>query len=354
MRKNHDRMDSHTMELPRQIIVGEKNIGEFGEFLYNLTKPKKVSLISGIHVKKIIKQRIEKSLKLKKIKFVWHTSKDNQIDTLNEIQKDVKKDHSDLIAGIGGGRSVDTAKLVAFNLDIPFVSVPTAASHDGMASPFVSIKSDKPHSIVATAPLGVFVDIDIIKKAPARLLASGCGDLVANISAVKDWKLGRNKTGEYYGRYSANLAIMSAKIVMEKSSQYAKKGLDARVIVEALISAGVASCIAGSSRPCSGAEHLFSHALDKIAPGKGLHGEKCGLGAIMITKLQGQDWKKIVKTLKDVGAPTTAKQIGLTEEQIIGALMIAQDLRPERYTILKEIEMTERRARNLAKITKII
>jgi len=342
------------MELPRQIVVGEKNIGEFGEFLYNLTKSKKVSLISGIHVKKIIKQRIEKSLKLKKIKFTWHTSKDNQIDTLNEIQKEVKKDHSDIIAGIGGGRSVDTAKLVAFNLDIPFVSVPTAASHDGMASPFVSIKSDKPHSIVATAPLGVFVDIDIIKKAPARLLASGCGDLVANISAVRDWKLGHNKTGEYYGRYSANLAIMSAKIVMEKSRLYAKKGLDARVIVEALISAGVASCIAGSSRPCSGAEHLFSHALDKIAPGKGLHGEKCGLGAIMITKLQGQDWKKIVKTLKDVGAPTTAKQIGLNEEQIIDALMIAQDLRPERYTILKEIEMTERRARNLAKTSKVI
>ena len=347
-------MASHTMELPRQIVVGEKNISELGEFLYNLTKPKKVSLISGIHVKKIIKQKIEKSLKLKKIGFTWHTSKDNKIETLNEIQKEVKRDHSDIIIGIGGGRSVDTAKLVAFNLDIPFVSVPTAASHDGMASPFVSIKSDKPHSIIATAPLGVFVDIDIIKKAPARLLASGCGDLVANISAVKDWKLGRDKTGEYYGRYSANLAIMSAKIVMEKSSQYAKKGLDARVIVEALISAGVASCIAGSSRPCSGAEHLFSHALDKIAPGKGLHGEKCGLGAIMITKLQGQDWKKIVKTLKDVGAPTTAKQIGLNEEQIIDALMIAQDLRPERYTILKEIEMTERRARNLAKTSKVI
>lgn len=347
-------MASHKMELPRQIVIGEKNINEFGEFLHNLTKPKKVSLITGIHVKKILKQRIEKSLKIKKIKFVWHTSKDNQIRDLKKIQMEVKKDHSDIIVGIGGGRSVDTAKLIAFNLDVPFVSVPTAASHDGMASPFVSIKSDKPHSIVATAPLGVFVDIDIIKKAPSRLLASGCGDLVANISAVKDWKLGRDKTGEYYGRYSANLAIMSAKIVMAKSSQYAKNGLDARVIVEALISAGVASCIAGSSRPCSGAEHLFSHALDKIAPGKGLHGEKCGIGAIMIAKLQGQDWVKIVKTLKDVGAPTTAKQIGITEEQIIDALMIAQDLRPERYTILKEIQMTERRAKNLAKSTRVI
>jgi len=347
-------MQSHTMELPRLIVVGEKNISEFGEFLVSLSKPKKVSLISGINVKKILKQKIEKSLKQKHIKFVWHASKDNQISSLTQIQKDVKKDHSDLVAGIGGGRSVDTAKMVSFNLDIPFVSLPTAASHDGMASPFVSVKSHKPHSIVATAPLGVFVDIDVIKKAPAKLLASGCGDLIANIIAVKDWQIGHKKTGEYYGMYSADLALMSAKIVMENSRKYSKKGLDARVIVEALISAGVASCIAGSSRPCSGAEHLFSHALDKIAPSKGLHGEKCGIGAIMMAKLQGQDWKKIIKTLREVGAPTTAKQIGVTEDQIVDALMIAQELRPERYTILKEIEMTEQKATNLAKSTKVI
>ena len=354
MIKNHDRMESHRMELPRLIEIGEKNINDFGKFLISLNKPKKVSLIAGTNVQKILKKTIEKSLKLKKIKFIWHTSIDNQIKSLNQIQKDVKKDNSDLIVGIGGGRSVDTAKLISYNLGKPFVSLPTAASHDGMASPFVSVKSDKPHSIVATAPMGVFVDIDIIKKAPAKLLSSGCGDLIANIIAVKDWQLGHKKKKEYYGRYAANLALMSAKIVMENSSEFAKKGLDARVIVEGLISAGVASCIAGSSRPCSGAEHLVSHALDKLAPGIGLHGEKCGLGSIMIAKLQGQDWKKIVKTLKDVGAPTTAKQIGLKPDVIVKALMIAQDLRPERYTILKEIKMTEKRALNLAKSTGII
>lgn len=354
MTKSHDRMQSHTMELPRLIEIGERNIGDFGKFVNSLNKSKKISLISGTNVTKIIQKKIESSLKSNKIKFVWHMSGNNTIPAINTIQKDVKKDQSDLIVGIGGGRSVDTAKMIAFNIDKPFVSVPTAASHDGMASPFVSIVGDKPHSIVASAPLGVFVDIDIIRKAPPKLLASGCGDLIANIIAVKDWRLGHEKTGEYYGRYSADLALMSAKIVMENSSHYAKNGLDVRIIVEALISAGVASCIAGSSRPCSGAEHLFSHALDKIAPGRGLHGEKCGIGSIMMAKLQGQDWKKIVKTLKDVGAPTSAKQIGLKSEEIVTALMIAQELRPERYTILKEIEMTEKKALNLAKVTNVI
>ena len=347
-------MKSHSMELPRLIEIGEKNIGDFGRFLVSLNQAKKISLVSGINVQKVLKKKIEKSLKLKKIQYIWHTSKDNQLESLSQIQKNVKKDCSDLIVGIGGGRSVDTAKMISYDLGKPFVSLPTAASHDGMASPFVSVKSEKPHSIVASAPMGVFVDIDVIKKAPSKLLASGCGDLIANIIAVKDWQLGHKRKKEYYGRYAADLAMMSAKIVMENSSNFAKNGLDARVIVEGLISAGVASCIAGSSRPCSGAEHLFSHALDQIAPSIGLHGEKCGLGAIMMAKLHGLDWKKIVKTLKDVGAPTTAKEIGLKPDVIIKALTIAQELRPERYTILKENKMTEKKAINLAKSTRVI
>ena len=354
MTKNLDRMPSHTMELPRLIVIGEKNIGKIGDFLISLEKPKKVSLITGKHVKKILQKKIEKSLRVSKIKFVWHTTKDNELRSIKNVQNKVKKDKGELVVGIGGGRSVDIAKMIAFNLKKPFVSIPTAASHDGIASPFVSVKSDKPHSIIATAPLGVFVDIDIIKKAPKHLLASGCGDLIANIIAVKDWELGRDKVGEYYGRYSASLSLLSAKIVIENSELFAKKGLDVRVIVEALISAGVASCIAGSSRPCSGAEHLFSHALDKIAPGVGLHGQKCGIGAIMMAKLQGQDWKTIIKTLKNVGAPTTAKQIGLKPDQVVKALMMAQGLRPERYTILKEVEMTKNKALSLAKSTKVI
>jgi len=342
------------MELPRLIVVGEKNINDIGSFLKSLKNIKKVSLVSGNNVKKIVQNKIESSLSASKIQMVWHLAETNDKRSIKKIEQNVGKSKSELIVGVGGGRSVDIAKIIGFNLDLPFVSIPTSASHDGIASPFVSIKGNKPHSLVATAPLGVFVDVDIIKKAPKKLLASGCGDLIAKITAVRDWQLGRDKTGEYYGRYSADLALMSAKILMEHSSRFSKKGLDVREVVEALISAGVASCIAGSSRPCSGAEHLFSHAVDKLEPGIGLHGEKCGIGAIMIAKLQGQDWRKIVKTLKSVGAPTTAKEIGLKSEVLAKALTIAQSLRPERYTILKEVNMNENKAINLAKSTKVL
>ena len=346
---------SHTMELPRQIVVGENNIEEVGEFLHGLSpNSKKVSIISGKNVKKIFGQQIDSSLKESKINSIWHLATSNLVKDTKQIQKKVKNAKTELIIGIGGGRSVDIAKLCSFNLRKPFVSIPTSASHDGIASPFVSVRGEKPHSLVATAPLGVFLDVNVIRGAPKTLLARGCGDSIAKVTAVKDWQLGRDKKGEYYGRYSADLASMSAKILIESSPSFSKKGIDARIIVEALISAGVASCIAGSSRPCSGAEHLFSHAVDHLEFGVGLHGEKVGIGAIMISKLQGQDWKKIVKTLKNVGAPTTAKEIGLKPKVLAKALTIAQSLRPERYTILSEKKITKSSALKLAKLTKVI
>ena len=136
-------MSSHTMELPRQIVIGEKNIEDVGEFLANLANPRKVSLVSGDQVKKIVYDRLVRSLRKSKIQNVWHRSINNDIKSTKKTQRDISKDKSDLIIGIGGGRSVDIAKMIAFNLKKPFVSIPTSASHDGIASPFVSLRGDK-------------------------------------------------------------------------------------------------------------------------------------------------------------------------------------------------------------------
>ena len=67
------------MELPRQIVVGEKNIEQVGEFLRSLSNPKKVSIISGKNVKKIIGKEIDQSLKNAKISAVWHLARTNEV-----------------------------------------------------------------------------------------------------------------------------------------------------------------------------------------------------------------------------------------------------------------------------------
>jgi glycerol-1-phosphate dehydrogenase [NAD(P)+] len=122
-----------------------------------------------------------------------------------------------------------------------------------------------------------------------------------------------------------------------------------RTLIEALVSCGVAMSIAGSSRPCSGSEHLFSHALDMLAPGIALHGEQCGIGTIMMAKLHGLNWHSIKEHLDVIGAPTTAEELGIDPKIIVKALVRAGDIRPERYTILNNVNLNTQSAVDLAK-----
>jgi glycerol-1-phosphate dehydrogenase [NAD(P)+] len=260
------------------------------------------------------------------------------------------------IVGLGGGKSIDVGKLAAHRSGLQFFSVPTSASSDGMSSPFASIHGTRRHySFTARPPIGILADVEVISKAPKRLLAAGCGELISKLTAVRDWRLAHQVTGEYYGGYAANLALMSAKVVLDSSKRIGSYDKDAvRDIVEALISAGVAGGIAGSSRPCSGAEHLFSHYLDAVAPGLGLHGEKCGLATIMVAKLHRFEWEKVRAALRDVHAPIRASQLGLTDEQVVEALVNAPTVRPDRFTILSRAKLTADSARELARSTGVI
>ena len=344
------------MELPRKILIGNDVIYQLGSFIKDLNdKTSKVIIISGNTVKKRVENECVKALESSFLEHKWIETPNASINEINSSQLIVEKERPCFIVGVGGGRSVDVAKMISFNLNIPFISVPTSASHDGISSPFVSIRGrEKPYSLKAHAPIGVVADTKLISEAPYRLQASGCGDLVGKITAVKDWELARDANREYFGSYAANLANMSAKIIIEHSRKLRDRA-HIRTIVEALISAGVASCIAGSSRPCSGSEHLFSHALEYVSGGNcGLHGERVGIGTIIMSKIHGLDCDIIINTLENVDAPTTASQIGITEEQVVKSLLIAQSLRPERYTILNKIKMDKDIARTVARSVNVI
>jgi glycerol-1-phosphate dehydrogenase [NAD(P)+] len=112
--------------------------------------------------------------------------------------------------------------------------------------------------------------------------------------------------------------------------------------------------IAGSSRPTSGSEHLFSHALDILHPGTALHGEQCGVGTIMMMHLHGGDWKMIRDALIDIGAPVDAKGLGLNDSDIIDALTEAHKIRKERFTILGERGLDRKAAEAVARATMVI
>ena len=231
------------MELPRRILIGDGVLSQLGSFIKNLNgQAHRIAFLTG----RIVKSRTEKpcksSLFESSLEDAWFIAEDASMNSVVKLEHSIGDYAPDFIIGIGGGRSVDLAKITAHRLNKPFLSVPTSASHDGISSPFVSLRgTDKPHSMKASAPIGVLADTQLLSEAPARLLASGCGDLVAKITAVKDWELARDEQNEYFGTYAANLAYMSAKIILEESKNLRiNNQFGIRTIVEALISSGVA------------------------------------------------------------------------------------------------------------------
>ncbi len=349
-------MPTHLMELPRRVAVGTEIIKQVGEILADLETGPKSIILSGSNVKKLLQDTLIQSLNDEGFSSSWIQVGPSSFQEVERITSIAKDAGANFLIGVGGGKSIDLAKLASFNSKIPFVSIPTSASHDGISSPFASVKGlDRPYSIVAKPPIAIIADIEVIMKAPIKLLLSGCGDLISKKTAVKDWELSHEKTGEYYGRYSASLALLSANLIMEDAKLISSRNEDSvRAVIEALISSGVAAGIAGSSRPCSGSEHLFSHAMDIVAPGKGLHGEKCGIGTTMMAKLHGIDYQEIANALKLIGSPTKASEIGASDDEIVEALVLARSIRKDRYTILEEAKLTEQSARRLAREVGVI
>ena len=325
------------IELPRRVLVGENAVDDVGVLVSDLGLDGLPIVVCDENTSRIAGEKVASIVSGELIK--------------SQIPDDIAALHSKAgyLIAVGGGSVIDSVKIAAKNLDVPFISLPTAASHDGIASPLASVKGEKAYSVKTRCPIAVIADTKIIADAPEKLLSAGCADAISNYTAVLDWKLAAKEEGEYYGDYAAALSYLSAEIIMEN----AEKALeDVSMVVEALISSGVAIGIAGSSRPCSGSEHLFSHTLDLICGKPGLHGEQCGVGTILMACLHDADWEMVRDSLRKVKAPTTASELGLSEGEVIKALTKAHSIR-DRYTILGD-GLSESLARDLAEKTGVI
>ncbi len=344
------------MQLPREVLVGNGTIERVPEVSRRLGFTKSALIVSGLKTYNIAGKLVARLLQEDGLRVDTFFAESATIRDVQSVENRIEAERPQVVFGIGGGTRIDVAKLSSAHQKVPFISVPTTASHDGVASPLSSVKGfEKPYSIMAQAPLAIIADTRIMMQAPWRYVISGCGDVMAKFTSVKDWKLAREERNEYYGEYAASLALMSAKLVMQNASLIeSRKEEGLRVLMEALISCGVSMSIAGSSRPCSGSEHLFSHALDIIRPNHAMHGEKCGVGTIMMAYLHKAGWKRIRDTLRMLGAPTSAKELGVEEKEVTRALEMSPLLRTERYTILNKLNLSAVDYERLARTTNVI
>ncbi len=345
-----------SMELPRSVVVGHGALDEVGRVCAKLKLGGKALIVEDPVTKRIAGERVHEALNGVKIEAEEHVIKEASLGEVELVEGALKDNSFDFLIGVGGGRPIDVAKYSSFLGGMSFVSVPTAASHDGLVSSQASLQGpDGKTSLAAHAPVAIVMDTEIIAASPHRLTASGCGDIISNSTAVKDWELAHNLRNEYYSSYAASLSQMTAQMMIKNAGDI-KPGLEesAWFVCKALVSSGVAMSIAGSSRPASGSEHLFSHALDRIAKEPALHGEQVGVGTVMMMYLHGGNWEGIRQALLDIGSPATAKAMGVKPDDVIEALVHAHEVKADRYTVLGDKGLNHEAAERLASITKVI
>lgn len=259
---------------------------------------------------------------------------------VQRIEEHLFVQQSDCVVAIGGGKVLDAAKYAAFRSHVPLLVVPTQASHDGIASPVAVIEGadGRKMSLGTQMPLAVIVPISVIADSPVESIRAGIGDLLSNQSALNDWLIAEAEGKESYDDFSALLS-KNAVHLLDRELSYTpnQRSVDfVEVLVEGLVLSGLSMAISGTSRPCSGSEHLISHSLDLLGLSEAnRHGVQVGSAGLFCLYLQSKLTESAVRNLRAAEIPLTFADLSPNIRPNLRQVFdTAKEVRPGRYTIL--------------------
>lgn len=252
------------------------------------------------------------------------------------------KDTDAIILAFGGGSVLDIVKYSASKCDMPYITMPSTLSNDAVYSCVARLTvNGKKTSFGVQPPTGIIVDLSVIKKSPEKLILAGVADLVSNLSALKDWKLGHDDNGEVINE----LAFMLSKEAALPLLRYKEKDLFTDDflfdLTNSIITSGLAMIIGGNTRMTSGAEHMISHAIDEYFPEKSsIHGLQVGWAHIIIEKKyrgENNDYVLLKNFFDGIGLTKVISENIPWKEADFGDLIpYARKIR-KRYTVFNKL-----------------
>lgn len=232
-----------------------------------------------------------------------------------------RQENSDSIVGTGGGKAIDTSRMVSERLQLPLITIPTSAATCSAASSVAVIyeKGVRQETINGKGADLVLVDSGIIARAPTRLLAAGMGDALAK------WYEGKPAYDRIKQHDSATRAAMTLSTqVKEAIFSYgweAKRDVEAKknsravdTIVEAnVLLTGVISGLGGSKFRIAVAHALLYGLTVLPQVHQNLHGEMVSFGIVVQLCLEKneEELKVILPFFSQLGLPLTLKELGM-------------------------------------------
>lgn len=320
--------------------IGSGYINHIDEVLFKSSLKGKILYVSGPIVDKLYGARIK--YQLNSIGQIEEEIVDkNSITYAMSLAERIIAEDIDCIVGVGGGKVLDVSKYAAFISKKPFLSIPTNIANDGIASPIAVLKrkDDKPKSLGAKSPEMLIIDTDIIAESPLHCIKAGIGDTISNYMALLDWKLACERQKDEMNGYAYLMSKTALNSLMNtQDTKIENKFI--KLLSNSLVLSGIAMDFAGTSRPVSGSEHLFSHALDFYSRKKNLHGIQVALGTIAVLKLIGFEYQEVLRYLKKFEVDINPAHLEIDQDVFIYCMQHATNMRANRYTYLHEADLS--------------
>ncbi len=263
-------------------------------------------------------------------------------DAAVSVAKKICIENIKVVIGFGGGRVLDVAKYAAFVGKAVYICLPTNLSNDSLSSPFavLGVEDNKRKTLECSIPAAIIIDTDMISKAPISQTIGGIGDTIAKYTAVYDWSLAAREEGKTVDDFAYAIASMCYDSIAYCDEKNLNNKGFLKILARALVMGGLAMEIAGSSRPASGSEHLFCHAIEELHPEiKISHGYAVALGAVGAANFQGRDDTKILKVCKAYGLDLNPMTYNIDKDLFEQIWNEAASTRPDRITILNKTDL---------------
>lgn len=246
---------------------------------------------------------------------------EKELARLSEI---VQKNGIDVVIGMGGGKAIDSAKIVADRAGIPVIIVPTIASTDAPCSGCAIIYTEQGvfDSVYYQKmnPQIVLVDTLIIAAAPTRFLVAGMGDALSTWFEARSCD--RAQSGNECGGYSTMTGLNLARLCYDTLLTYgtaAKLACENNVVTPALnhiIEANILLSGIGFESSGLATAHSVHNGLSALEETHAYyHGEKVAIGVLTglhLTDALPEEIETVYTFCEKIGLPTTLSDIGIT------------------------------------------
>lgn len=298
---------------------------------------KRIYIIGGQTSLEVIEKDLIKSLSMTGLTVTNVSWYGGQVswENVETLAFDALKLRSDLIIGVGGGKAIDTAKAVAFKTKLPIVTVPTIAATCAAWTP-LSIMYTKEGEFLeltlqAQNPSLVFVDSEIISKAPIELLRAGIGDTLAKWYELEMTVRNNLNNATIVAAY--HLAHLCYETLVKYGSQAIQDGLSQKVtpeleqIIDAnILLSGLVSGLGGDDFRSGGAHAIYNGFTALKETHEFYHGSIVAFGILCQLILDNKE-KEVLNLLpfyQKTGLPYLLEHIGITDLNDSKAFKVAK------------------------------